>query len=144
MSSTWSGGGASGPGSGPSGSGILALVATIGLVAILRGVPPAYWADRRSRVRLARGGATLWGTFSLATGLAPNVALLATARSGAGMGRAVVTPTHFSLLADYYPPEIRPRGFGTRRAADAVGRFIGPARAAGRARWWGCGAAGLS
>ena len=36
-------------------SGILALVATIELVAILLGVPLAYWADRRSRVRLARG-----------------------------------------------------------------------------------------
>src|SRR2546428_13056785 len=107
-------------------SGNLALVATIELVAILLGVPLAFWADRRSRVRLARGGATLWGTFSLATGLAPNVALLATARSGAGMGRAVVTPTHFSLLADSYPPEIRPKVFGTTRAAHPPAPSIGP------------------
>ena len=118
-------------------SGILALVATIELVAILLGVPLAYWADRRSRVRLARGGATLWGTFSLATGLAPNVALLATARSGAGMGRAVVTPTHFSLLADYYPPEIRPKVFGTHRAANSLGQFIGPVLAGALALWFG-------
>jgi branched-chain amino acid transport system ATP-binding protein len=118
-------------------SGILALVAIIELVAILLGVPLAYWADRRSRVRLAAGGATLWGTFSLATGLAPNVAALAAARAGAGMGRAVVTPTHFSLLADYYPPEIRPKVFGTHRAANSFGQFLGPLLAGALALWFG-------
>jgi branched-chain amino acid transport system ATP-binding protein len=118
-------------------SGILGLVAVIELVAILLGLPLAYWADRRSRVRLAAGGATLWGTFSLATGLAPNVGLLASARAGAGMGRAVVTPTHFSLLADYYPPEIRPKVFGTHRAANSVGQFVGPLVAGGLALWLG-------
>ncbi|HEV7865963.1 MAG TPA: MFS transporter [Acidimicrobiia bacterium] len=118
-------------------SGILGLVAVIELVAILLGLPLAYWADRRSRVRLAAGGATVWGTFSLATGLAPNVGLLAAARAGAGMGRAVVTPTHFSLLADYYPPEIRPKVFGTHRAANSVGQFVGPLVAGGLALWLG-------
>jgi branched-chain amino acid transport system ATP-binding protein len=88
-------------------------------------------------VRLARRGATLWGTFSLATGLAPNVVLLAGARAGAGMGRAVVTPTHFSLLADYYPPGIRSKVFGTHRAANSVGQFIGPILAGGLALWFG-------
>ncbi|HEU5447544.1 MAG TPA: MFS transporter, partial [Acidimicrobiia bacterium] len=107
-------------------SGILGLVAVIELVAILLGLPLAYWADRRSRVRLAAGGATLWGSFSLATGLAPSVGVLAAARAGAGMGRSVVTPTHFSLLADYYPPEIRPKVYGTHRAANSVGQFVGP------------------
>jgi branched-chain amino acid transport system ATP-binding protein len=118
-------------------SGILGLVAVIELVAILLGLPLAYWADRRSRVRLAAGGATVWGTFSLATGLAPNVGFLAAARAGAGMGRAVVTPTHFSLLADYYPPEIRPKVFGTHRAANSVGQFVGPLLAGGLALWLG-------
>jgi len=118
-------------------SGILGLVAVIELVAILLGVPLAYWADRRSRVRLAAGGATLWGVFSAATGLAPNVAALAGARAGAGMGRAVVTPTHFSLLADYYPPEIRPKVFGTHRAANSLGQFIGPVLAGALALWFG-------
>jgi branched-chain amino acid transport system ATP-binding protein len=118
-------------------SGILALVAVIELVAILLGLPLAYWADRRSRVRLAAGGATLWGTFSLGTGLAPSVGLLAAARAGAGMGRAVVTPTHFSLLADYYPPEIRPKVFGAHRAANSVGQFVGPLLAGGLALWLG-------
>jgi predicted MFS family arabinose efflux permease len=118
-------------------SGILGLVAVIELVAILLGLPLAYWADRRSRVRLAARGATLWGGFSLATGLAPTVGLLAGARAGAGIGRAVVTPTHFSLLADYYPPEIRPKVFGTHRAANSLGQFVGPIVAGGLALWLG-------
>lgn len=118
-------------------SGILGLVAIIEVVAILLGLPLAYWADRRSRVRLAAGGATLWGGFSLATGLAPSVTLLAGARAGAGMGRAVVTPTHFSLLADYYRPEVRPKVFGTHRAANSVGQFVGPVLAGGLALWLG-------
>jgi branched-chain amino acid transport system ATP-binding protein len=88
-------------------------------------------------VRLAAGGATLWGTFSLATGLAPTVGFLAAARAGAGMGRAVVTPTHFSLLADYYPPEIRPKVYGTHRAANSVGQFVGPILAGALALWFG-------
>ncbi|HYH47963.1 MAG TPA: MFS transporter [Acidimicrobiia bacterium] len=118
-------------------SGILGLVAVIELVAIVLGLPLAYWADRRSRVRLAARGATLWGGFSLATGLAPSVGLLAGARAGAGIGRAVVTPTHFSLLADYYPPEIRPKVFGTHRAANSLGQFVGPIVAGGLALWLG-------
>ena len=118
-------------------SGILGLVAVIEVVAILLGLPLAYWADRRSRVRLAAGGATLWGGFSLATGLAPNVGFLAAARAGAGVGRSVVTPTHFSLLADYYPPEVRPKVFGVHRAANSVGQFIGPLLAGGLALWLG-------
>jgi MFS family permease len=118
-------------------SGVLGLVAVIELVAILLGLPLAYLADRRPRVRLARRGATVWGTFSLCTGLAPNVGMLAAARAGAGMGRAVVTPTHFSLLADYYPPQIRSKVFGTHRAANSVGQFIGPILAGGLALWLG-------
>jgi branched-chain amino acid transport system ATP-binding protein len=68
----------------------------------------------------------LWGTFSVATGLAPSAGLLAVARAGAGLGRSATTPTHFSLLADYYPVEIRPKVYGVHRAANSVGQFLGP------------------
>ena len=52
--------------------------------------------------------------------------MLVIARSGAGMGRAVVTPTHNSLLSDYYPAEVRADVFGFHRMANALGAFIGP------------------
>ena len=42
------------------------------------------------------------------------------------IGKAVVDPTHNSLIADYYPPEHRPKVYSFHRAANAVGAFIGP------------------
>jgi len=107
-------------------SGVLALVALVEVGAIVLGLPLAFWADRRSRVRIATGGAALWGGFSLLTGLAPNLAVLAVARAGAGMGRAVNTPTHFSLLADYYPTTVRPKVYGVHRSANSTGQILGP------------------
>lgn len=107
-------------------SGILALVALVEVGAIVLGLPLAYWADRRSRVRIATGGAALWGGFSLLTGLAPSLAVLAVARAGAGVGRAVNTPTHFSLLADYYPTTVRAKVYGVHRSANSTGQILGP------------------
>ena len=52
--------------------------------------------------------------------------MLVIARSGAGMGRAVVGPTHNSLLSDYYPTEVRTDVFGFHRMANALGAFVGP------------------
>jgi ABC-type branched-subunit amino acid transport system ATPase component/sugar phosphate permease len=107
-------------------SGVLALVSLVEVGAIVLGLPLAFWADRRSRVRIATGGAALWGGFSLLTGLAPSMAVLAVARAGAGIGRAVNTPTHFSLLADYYPTTVRPKVYGVHRSANSTGQIVGP------------------
>ena len=71
-------------------------------------------------------GAAVWAMFGLFTGLATTILMLVIARSGAGMGRAVVTPTHNSLLSDYYPTEVRADVFGFHRMANALGAFVGP------------------
>jgi MFS family permease len=42
------------------------------------------------------------------------------------VGKAVVDPTHNSLLADYYGIESRARVFSFHRAANALGSFLGP------------------
>ncbi|MDQ3946648.1 MAG: MFS transporter, partial [Actinomycetota bacterium] len=118
-------------------SGVLALVALVEVGAIVLGLPLAFWADRRSRVRIATGGAALWGGFSLLTGLAPSLAVLAVARAGAGMGRAVNTPTHFSLLADYYPTTVRPKVYGVHRSANSTGQILGPVVGGAVALWLG-------
>ncbi|MGH9035256.1 MAG: MFS transporter, partial [Acidimicrobiia bacterium] len=118
-------------------SGVLALVALVEVGAIVLGLPLAFWADRRSRVRIATGGAALWGGFSLLTGLAPSLAVLALARAGAGMGRAVNTPTHFSLLADYYPTSVRPKVYGVHRSANSTGQILGPLIGGVLALWLG-------
>ena len=83
--------------------GYLTLIALTLLGGLLLEVPLAYYADRLHRARIAVLGAAVWAMFGLFTGLATTILMLVIARSGAGMGRAVVTPTHNSLLSDYYP-----------------------------------------
>ena len=110
-----------------SNGGFTALVAVTLLGGLLLEVPLAFYSDRLPRVRIAVLGAAVWAVFGLMTGLVTTLAWLVVARSGAGMGRAVVTPTHNSLLADYYPIEVRADVFGFHRMANALGAFIGPA-----------------
>jgi ABC-type branched-subunit amino acid transport system ATPase component/MFS family permease len=105
---------------------VLSLVALSSIAALALQVPIAQYADRSKRVPLVIVGAVVWATFSGMTGLATGVVMLTIARSGSSLGKAVIDPTHNSLLADYYPIEARSKVFSTHRAANAVGAFIGP------------------
>jgi ABC-type branched-subunit amino acid transport system ATPase component/MFS family permease len=118
-------------------SGILTVVAVVTGVALLLQIPIAYWADRSNRVHLALVGAMVWSIFSVGTGLAVAVWMLYVARIGSGLGRAVVDPTHNSLLADFYPVQQRPRVYSFHRAANAVGQFLGPLLGGLFAFYWG-------
>ncbi|MCB1028183.1 MAG: MFS transporter, partial [Microthrixaceae bacterium] len=118
---------------GMSNAGILSLVAISLLVAFLLQLPIAVAADRYPRVPLAIAGAVAWGVFSLFTGLANGALMLVIARSGAGIGRAVVDPTHNSLLADYYAVDRRSSVFSVHRGANVLGQFAGPLLAGGLA-----------
>jgi len=105
---------------------ILGLLALVSVAALVLQVPIAQYADRSRRVPLAVFGAVVWAMFSGMTGLATGVIMLGIARSGSAIGKAVIDPTHNSLLADYYPIDSRSGVFSTHRAANAVGSFIGP------------------
>ena len=105
---------------------VLGLVAIASVAALALQVPIAQFADRSKRVPLAVAGALLWGMFSGMTGLATGIVVLTIARSGSSVGKAVIDPTHNSLLADYYPIDTRSKVFSTHRAANAVGAFVGP------------------
>ncbi len=111
---------------GLSNQGFLTLIALTLLASLLIEVPLAFSADRLPRARIAVAGAGVWAVFGLVTGLATTLLVLVLARSGAGIGRAVVTPTHNSLLSDYYPTDKRTEVFGFHRMANAVGAFVGP------------------
>jgi branched-chain amino acid transport system ATP-binding protein len=104
----------------------LSLVGLTAIAIVLIELPLAFFADRRNRVRIAAGGAAVWALFSVATGLAVSVGMLAVARIGAGGGKAVVTPTHSSLLADFYEPAARVKVFSVHRLASSVGQITGP------------------
>ncbi|MEO1056138.1 MAG: MFS transporter [Actinomycetota bacterium] len=104
----------------------LSLVALAAVAALALQVPIAQWADRSKRIPIVVGGALAWGFFSGMTGLATGLILLTIARSGSSLGKAVIDPTHNSLIADYYPIESRSRVYSFHRAANAVGAFVGP------------------
>ena len=82
---------------------------------------------RASGCRWSIGGALVWALFSGLTGLATTLVVLTIARSGSSIGKAVIDPTHNSLLADYYPIEARNKVYSTHRAANAVGGVRRPA-----------------
>ncbi|MFN8020250.1 MAG: MFS transporter [Acidimicrobiales bacterium] len=107
-------------------TGVLTLVTVTGVVGLLLQVPIGLMVDRTKRVPVALGGAVVWGLASLATGLAPTVVVLAICRTSSGLGKAIIDPTHQSLIADYYPPDVRVRAYSFHRAANAVGAFVGP------------------
>jgi branched-chain amino acid transport system ATP-binding protein len=104
----------------------LGIVALSGVAALALQVPIAQYADRSNRVPLLVLGALAWGFFSGMTGLAVGLILLTVARSGSALGKAVIDPTHNSLIADYYPIETRARVYSFHRGANALGAFIGP------------------
>jgi MFS family permease len=111
---------------GLSDAGALALVSITTVAVILIEVPLSFYCDRRNRVRIAAVGAAIWALFSAGTGLAVSVVMLVLMRIGAGGGRAVVTPTHSSLLSDFYEPAARVKVFSAHRQANSVGQILGP------------------
>jgi MFS family permease len=109
-----------------SNAGALRIVSLTTIAVLLIEVPLSFYCDRGSRVRIATVGAAVWALFSMATGASVTVAMLVIARIGAGGGRAVVTPTHSSLLSDYYEPASRVKVFSVHRQANSVGQILGP------------------
>ncbi len=106
--------------------GLLALIAFVLAGALALQIPIAGLADRMNRVHLAMAGALMWAVFSFFTGVAGSIVFLGFMRSGSAIGKAVIDPTHNSLLSDYYPPDRRPGVFSFHRAGNAVGQIVGP------------------
>jgi branched-chain amino acid transport system ATP-binding protein len=104
----------------------LSIVALSSIAALALQVPIAQYADKSKRIPLVVVGALAWAGFSGMTGLATGLILLTIARSGSSLGKAVIDPTHNSLIADYYPIESRARVYSFHRGANAVGAFVGP------------------
>jgi len=112
-----------------SNAGALRLVSLATIAVLLIEIPLSFYCDRGNRVRIATIGATVWALFSFGTGAAVSVGslgMLIAMRIGAGTGRAVVTPTHSSLLSDYYEPAARVKVFSAHRQANSLGQILGP------------------
>ncbi|MFL6205072.1 MAG: MFS transporter [Acidimicrobiales bacterium] len=110
-------------------AGALRLVSLTTIAVLLIEIPLSFYCDRGNRVRIATIGAAVWALFSFGTGAAVvvgSLGMLVAMRIGAGSGRAVVTPTHSSLLSDYYEPGARVKVFSAHRQANSVGQILGP------------------
>jgi branched-chain amino acid transport system ATP-binding protein len=110
-------------------SGALRLVALTTIAVLLIEIPLSFYCDRGNRVRIATIGASVWALFAFGTGAAivvTSLGMLILMRIGAGIGRSVVTPTHSSLLSDYYEPAARVKVFSAHRQANSVGQILGP------------------
>jgi MFS family permease len=122
---------------GLSNTGALSIVSATTIAVLIISVPLSFYCDRANRVRIATTGGAVWGFFSVATGLALTPLMLVLTRIGAGTGRAVVEPTHNSLLSDWYPPQTRVKVFSFHRQANSVGQIIGPLAAGTLAYFFG-------
>lgn len=72
-------------------------------------VPLSWLADRWDRARLIMLGVLVWSAMTFACGFAPNFKMLFLARMGVGLGEAVLLPAAYSLIADLFPREQRPK-----------------------------------
>jgi len=117
--------------------GITVVVFLAYAVALGLTIPIATLADRGNRVGLALGGGLVLAVFSVGIGVAGTIWVLGAMLAGSQVGKAVIDPTHNSLLADWYSMDIRPRIYSFHRAANSVGQFIGPLSAGLLATWLG-------
>jgi len=78
------------------------------------GLVIARWADRYSRKWIITSGVTLWCLMTSLAGTARSYAQLFLYRVGVGVGEATLSPSAYSMLAGYFPPQ---------RLALAIGIF---------------------
>jgi MFS family permease len=73
----------------------------------LFGIPLGRLADGWVRTRLMALGLLGWSCLTVFSGFAANLAQLAVARLGVGIGEASANPAAYSLISDYFPDEKR-------------------------------------
>jgi len=78
----------------------------------LMGLPIGWLADRFSRRRIIAIGIFLWSLATAACGLASSFMQLFIARIGVGVGEAALTPSAYSMIADFFPRETLGRALG--------------------------------
>jgi MFS family permease len=85
------------------------------------GVPLGRLADRASRTKLIVGSILTWSLMTMAGGLTRSFGQLFAARVGVGVGEAGLSPSAYSLVADYFPPHRRTTAMGVY----ALGIYFG-------------------
>ncbi|HEX7853071.1 MAG TPA: MFS transporter [Sphingobium sp.] len=91
------------------------------LIYSVLGLPVGMLADKRHRVGILLGGLILWSLATMGCGLARSFGELFAARTLVGVGEAVLVPVATSLIADFFPPAIRPKAYGLFVSGSAAG-----------------------
>ena len=106
---------------------MLGLLAGFGFVLMYSalGMPIARLADRRNRRNIVTAGLAFWSAMTALCGMAQNVAMLAVARIGVGIGEAAGTPASQSVIADLFDKDARPRALGIFAIGTYLGVFLG-------------------
>jgi MFS family permease len=88
-------------------------------------LPAGYLADRYRRTRIIAIVMASWGVLSAVNAVVVGYVQFLGVRTVLGVGETVDNPASASLIADYYPPEIRGRAYGLQRVAPLVGTALG-------------------
>ncbi|WP_189952764.1 MFS transporter [Streptomyces alanosinicus] len=83
-------------------------------------------ADRYGRKKMLVAGLALFGTGSLAAGLAGSTGQLIAARAGMGIGGALLLTTTLAVAMQIFTPEEQPKAIGIWSAVAALGFAGGP------------------
>ncbi len=85
------------------------------------GIPLGWLADKKSRRSLIAVGFIFWSMMTAGCGLARNFVQMLALRMGVGVGEAALSPSAYSLIADYFPKEKR----ATAISVYSMGIYIG-------------------
>ena len=99
---------------------IAIAVSTVGILAALF---VGWWADRHRRVPLYAAGVVVNGLAASASSLASSTVSFGAPRVVAGLGAQAAGVPAYSLLSDYYPPEVRGRTFAFIGSLSRIGRL---------------------
>ncbi len=87
----------------------------------LMGLPIGRMADKYSRRTIIGVGIFLWSIMTALCGLARSFTELFLARVGVGVGEATLSPSAYSMIADYFPKDKLGRALGVYQS----GAFLG-------------------
>src|SRR5579863_5184324 len=80
---------------------------TFAIFYTLFGIPLGRLADTSNRRNIIAAGIAVWSLMTAGCGLTRKFWQLALMRIGVGVGEAALSPSAYSLIADYFPPQRR-------------------------------------
>lgn len=101
------------------------------VAALLVAVPAGVLADRLDRRAFLAGTFAIWAGLSALTATVRGFGQLFALRAALGASDAINDPAGQSLVADYYPAEVRGRAYGIQRVTPTLGAGLGLAVGAG-------------